>query len=93
MDVFTRINAPLLFSLHTFKKGFTPVSYTHLLASLGAPINPAQIGVSSELVEDAVILAKEVRDRFTLLQVLWDTGLLDEYAKMIAAYFGEKANC
>ena len=64
-----------------------------LLASLGAPINPAQIGVSSELVEDAVILAKEVRDRFTLLQVLWDTGLLDEYAKMIAAYFGEKANC
>lgn len=52
-----------------------------LLASLGAPINPAQIGVSSELVEDAVILAKEVRDRFTLLQVLWDTGLLDEYAK------------
>ena len=54
-----------------------------LLASLGAPINPAQIGVSSELVEDAVILAKEVRDRFTLLQVLWDTGLLDEYAKMI----------
>ena len=64
-----------------------------LLASLGAPINPAQIGVSSELVEDAVILAKEVRDRFTLLQVLWDTGLLDEYAKMIAAYFGVKANC
>ena len=61
-----------------------------LLASLGAPINPAQIGVSSELVEDA---AKEVRDRFTLLQVLWDTGLLDEYAKMIAAYFGDKANC
>ena len=52
-----------------------------LLASLGAPINPAQIGVSSELVEDAVILAKEVRDRFTLLQVLWDTRLLDEYAK------------
>ena len=43
--------------------------------------------------EKTVILAKEVRDRFTLLQVLWDTGLLDEYAKMIAAYFGEKANC
>ena len=48
---------------------------------------------NKRLVEDAVILAKEVRDRFTLLQVLWDTGLLDEYAKMIAAYFGEKANC
>ena len=76
-------------------KGSLPSSaeMEKLLASLGAPINPAQIGVSSELVEDAVILAKEVRDRFTLLQVLWDTGLLDEYAKMIAAYFGEKANC
>ena len=52
-----------------------------LLACLGAPTNPAQIGVSPQLVEDAILLAKEVRNRFTLLQVLWDTGLLDSYAK------------
>ena len=80
--------------LHTIKESLpSSKEMENLLANLGAPINPAQIGISPQLVEDAVILAKEVRDRFTLLQILWDTGLLDRYAKMIAAYFEEKANC
>ena len=38
-------------------------------------------------MKDAVILAKEVRNRFTILQVLWDLGLLEEYAEKVAAYF------
>lgn len=61
-----------------------------MMASLGEPVNPAQIGISPELVRDAVILAKEVRNRFTILQVLWDLGLLDEYARKITEYFAEK---
>lgn len=65
-------------------------SLENLMESMGEPTNPAQIGVSSTLVEDAVILAKEVRDRFTILQVLWDLGLLDQYAKDIADYFAAK---
>ena len=64
-----------------------------MMESLGEPTNPAQIGVSPQLVEDAVVLAKEVRNRFTILQVLWDLGLLDRYAKEIAAYFEEKKTC
>ena len=35
-----------------------------MMASLGEPVNPHQIGISSEMVKDAVILAKEVRNRF-----------------------------
>lgn len=58
-----------------------------MMASLGEPVNPRQIGISSELVRDAVILAKEVRNRFTILQVLWDLGLLDIYAEKVAEYF------
>lgn len=38
-----------------------------LLASLGAPINPAQIGVSSELVEDAVNPCKRSTRPFHLI--------------------------
>lgn len=53
------------------------------MAALGEPVKPQQIGISKELVRDAVILAKEVRNRFTILQVLWDLGLLEEYAKKI----------
>lgn len=64
-----------------------------MMESLGEPTNPAQIGVSPQLVEDAVVLAKEVRNRFTILQVLWDLGLLDRYAKEIATYFEEKKTC
>lgn len=58
-----------------------------MMASLGEPVNPRQIGISSELVRDAVILAKEVRNRFTILQILWDLGLLDIYAEKVAEYF------
>ena len=59
-----------------------------LLLELGAPVNPEQIGVSLELVEDGIQIAKEVRDRFTLFQILWDLGLSEKYAKELAEYFG-----
>ncbi len=62
----------------------------NLLQMLGGPINPAQIGVSSEMVEDGVVLAKEVRDRFTLLQILWDLGLSEDYGHRLAVYFSEE---
>lgn len=58
-----------------------------LLLSAGAPVNPEQIGVSPDLTETAVRLAKEVRDRFTMLQILWDLDLLDKYAKTAVTYF------
>ena len=58
-----------------------------LLLRTGAPVNPEQIGISPELMEEAVRLAKEVRDRFTVLQILWDLELLEDYAKDAVAYF------
>lgn len=58
-----------------------------LLLDLDAYVNPEQIGVSSKMVEDSIVLAKEVRDRFTLLQILWDLGLLEKYSKKMAEYF------
>lgn len=61
-----------------------------MMESLGEPVNPEQIGISPELVRDAIILAKEVRNRFTILQVLWDLGLLEEYAQKVTEYFAEK---
>jgi glycerol-1-phosphate dehydrogenase [NAD(P)+] len=58
-----------------------------LLQSLDAPINPEQIGVTMELVENGIQIAKEVRDRYTLLQMLWDLDLAEEYAKRAVTYF------
>lgn len=58
-----------------------------LLLDLGAYVNPEQIGISPKMVEDAIVLAKEVRDRFTLLQILWDLNLLEKYSRKMADYF------
>lgn len=60
-----------------------------LLSSLGAPINPEEIGVSMELTADGIRIAKEVRERYTLLQLLWDLGLSEKYAAKMVEYFSE----
>lgn len=57
------------------------------LSELGAPINPAQVGVDYQSVVDSIIVAKEVRDRYTLLQLLWDLGIIEEMAVKVADYF------
>ncbi len=51
-----------------------------LLREVHAPVRPDQIGVSDEEVQGAVIAAKELRNRYGLLQMLYDFGLLETYA-------------
>lgn len=60
-----------------------------LLASVGAPVNPAEVGVDQEMVRNAVVYAKEVRARYTVLQLLWDLGMLEEFAQNTGKYFFE----
>ena len=54
-----------------------------LLTSLNAPVTPEQMDVPAQWAKEAVSLAKEVRERYTLLQILWDLGLDEAYAKTI----------
>ena len=54
-----------------------------LMTSLKAPVEPEEMGVSRQRAVEAVEVAKEVRDRYTLLQILWDLGLSDKYAQEI----------
>lgn len=57
-----------------------------LLISLDAPVRPQQLNLSQDRVREAVELAKEVRDRYTLLQMLWDLGLSEKYAAAAQEY-------
>lgn len=59
----------------------------NLLLSLDAPVHPEQIGVSLTEVREAVLYAKEVRDRYTLLQLLWDLGLSEDFADRLISYY------
>lgn len=54
-----------------------------LLVSLDAPVTPASIGVSAEELRTGILYAKEVRPRYTLLQLLWDLGVSEDYADRI----------
>lgn len=62
-----------------------------LLKTLDGPVSPEEIGVESSLVEEAILLAKELRNRYTILQLLWDLGLLDEFAAEFSGKAGANA--
>lgn len=47
-----------------------------LLRSLESPCLPSEIGVDKALLRDTLLYGKEVRARYTILQMLWDLDLL-----------------
>ncbi len=47
------------------------------MEKVGGPTAPRDLGLSGELYWDAVIHAREIRDRFTFLDLAADSGLLD----------------
>ena len=58
-----------------------------ILEDLDAPVNPLELGIDCGMVSDSIEVAKEVRDRYTLLQLLWDLGILKTAAEETAASF------
>lgn len=63
-----------------------------ILRELGAPVLPAEVGVDRELARRGILWAKEVRDRYTLLQLLFDLGIAEEFAEeSCRKFYGETA--
>ncbi|WP_066645007.1 sn-glycerol-1-phosphate dehydrogenase [Christensenella timonensis] len=46
-----------------------------ILNGIGAPYLPCQIGVDEQMARDGIIYAKELRNRYGLLQLLFDGGI------------------
>lgn len=61
-----------------------PQTVIDLLTSVQGPVHPSQVGIDRELVKDGVLYAKELRARYTVLQLLWDLDLLPSYAERLA---------
>lgn len=60
-----------------------------MLRQLGAPVKPDEIGVEKEMARQAIVYAKEIRDRYTVLQLLWDLNELENFAdSVIEEYYG-----
>lgn len=66
-----------------------PEKITDILKSVNAAYRPQQIDIHEDMIKDGVILAKEVRVRYGLLQLLWDLGLLEEFSEIFESYYRE----
>ena len=56
-----------------------------LLKKLGAPTSFTELGIDASLIPRAFCAAKDIRDKYVLPRLLWDLGLLDEFASDILA--------
>jgi glycerol-1-phosphate dehydrogenase [NAD(P)+] len=59
----------------------------NLLAAVGAPVNPKEIGVAGDIIYNSIIYAREIRSRYTVLQLAWDLGLIEPAAAAIKDYY------
>lgn len=50
-----------------------------LLAAAGGPVTAAELGVAPDLYREAVLHAREMRNRFSFLDLAADAGLLDAF--------------
>lgn len=63
----------------------------HVLEQMGAAKVPADVGIPRQYVYDSIRYGKELRDRYTILQFMWDIGRLDENAgKLVDKYCAEQ---
>ncbi len=60
---------------------------SNILELLNAPVTPSAIQVSKEMFIQSICYAKELRNRFGLLQILFDTDLALSFANDLAEFF------
>ncbi|MEA5008665.1 sn-glycerol-1-phosphate dehydrogenase [Clostridium tyrobutyricum] len=60
-----------------------------ILIKSGAPVLPEQIGIKNKYIFNAIVMSKEIRTRYTILSLLSDLGLLEEFSHSIEKYLEE----
>lgn len=61
----------------------------NILIKAGAPTLPEQIGIKNTSIFNAILMSKEIRTRYTVLSLISDLGLLEEFACEIEKYLDE----
>ena len=60
-----------------------PSEIRALLVKLGAPTTPEEIGIEKSSLKTTFMATKDIRDKYVLSRLLWDLGLLTEYAESL----------
>ncbi|WP_231037492.1 sn-glycerol-1-phosphate dehydrogenase [Pectinatus frisingensis] len=55
----------------------------HLMKKIDEPYRPDQVGITIDMLKIAIVYAKELRNRYGLLQLLYDFGQLEEAADIV----------
>ena len=58
---------------------------TGVMRAAGLPMTPAEINVSLADTRDALLGARDIRDKYLSCSMLWDLGYLDEFVRDIEA--------
>lgn len=69
------------------KNAVKPETIRALLTEMGAAVLPSDVEVKKQYVYDSLRYGKELRDRYTILQLLYDIDKLDEYALKLTEQF------
>ena len=54
-----------------------------ILKELGMPTTFGEIGMREDILPEIFCASKDIRDKYVLSRLLWDLGMLDEFAKEI----------
>ena len=60
-----------------------PASLCEAMRRAGAPTTATELGLSVEDIHRSLLLAREIRNRYTILDLAAEVGLLDDWAKEI----------
>ena len=55
-----------------------------LMKKLGMPTSFGEIGMRGDLLPEIFCASKDIRDKYVLSRLLWDIGLLDEFANSLS---------
>lgn len=55
----------------------------------GAPLRPQDVGISPQLIHDAIYIGREVRTRYSIIRLIEDLGLTEKYTTVIDKFITE----
>ena len=69
----------------------SPEDIAAILASVEAPVRPAEISLRDDTLRDSIIYARDRKKIYTIMQLLGDLGCLDDIAKRVNLFFSTNA--
>jgi glycerol dehydrogenase-like iron-containing ADH family enzyme len=51
--------------------------------SIGHPVSGKEFGLTENELREAFLMAKDIRDKYVIGRMLWDFGILEEFADAI----------